>query len=228
MWKITTKKLITNMEKKGKTPILEQVIKKLQRISRKKGSFSMLDKALFWLVLAHALYLAYCFIYWVIIASSMDRNEFIHAYKVALIFEVVAMIIAIIRILSILSTRREIQMAKSLSLFELRTLLKSRTYPLTYVSLSLSEKDTQDRKLISRIFPDMKGNDMKAYGIIEFSMRIADNRSLIGLSKLIGFKSDPESLKRALVLEVRTLGKAKRKQYLQELSAFEEFFANLS
>jgi hypothetical protein len=74
----------------------------------------------------------------------------------------------------------------------------------------------------------MKGNDMKAYGIIEFSIRIADNRSLIGLSKLIGFKSDPESLKRALVLEVRTLGKAKRKQYLQELSALEEFFANLS
>ena len=126
------------MEKKGKTPILEQVIKKLQRISRKKISFSMLDKALFWLVLAHALYLAYCFIYWVIIASSMDRNEFIHAYKVALIFEVVAMIIAIIRILSILSTRREIQMAKRLSLFELKTLLKSRTYPLTSVSLSLS------------------------------------------------------------------------------------------
>ena len=140
MWKITTKKLITNMEKKGKTPILEQVIKKLQRISRKKISFSMLDKALFWLVLAHALYLAYCFIYWVIIASSMDRNEFIHAYKVALIFEVVAMIIAIIRILSILSTRREIQMAKRLSLFELKTLLKSRTYPLTSVSLSLSQK----------------------------------------------------------------------------------------
>lgn len=209
------------MEKKGKTPILEQVIKKLQRISRKKRSFSMLDKALFWLVLADTLYLSYCFI-----SSSLDSNAFIHAYKLPLISLAVAMIIAIIRILSIPSTRREIQMVKSLSLFELKILLKSRIYPS--IPVSLSEKDPQYHKLIKLIFPDMKGNDMKANGITEFSIQVIDNRSLIILSKLIGFKSDPESLKWALESEVATLEEEERNQYLQELSALEEFFANLS
>ena len=214
------------MEKKGKTPILEQVIKKLQRISRKKRYFSTLEKVLFWLVLANTLYLAYCFIYWVIIASSMDSNAFIHAYKLPLISLAVAMIIAIIRILSIPSTRREIQMVKSLSLFELKILLKSRIYPS--IPVSLSEKDPQYHKLIKLIFPDMKGNDMKANGITEFSIQVIDNRSLIILSKLIGFKSDPESLKWALESEVATLEEEERNQYLQELSALEAFFANLS
>ena len=214
------------MEKKGKTPRLEQVIKKLQRISRKKRYFSMLDKALFWLVLAHALYLAYCFIYWVIIASSMDSNAFIHVYKLPLISLAVAMIIAIIRMLNIPSTKREIQMVKSLSLFELKILLKSRIYPS--IPVSLSEKDPQYHKLIKLIFPDMKGNDMKANGITEFSIQLIDNRSLIILSKLIGFKSDPESLKWALESEVATLEEEERNQYLQELSALEVFFANLS
>ena len=214
------------MEKKGKTPRLEQVIKKLQRISRKKRYFSTLEKVLFWLVLVDTLYLAYCFIYWVIIASSMDSNAFIHAYKLPLISLAVAMIIAIIRILSIPSTRREIQMVKSLSLFELKILLKSRIYPS--IPVSLSEKDPQYHKLIKLIFPDMKGNDMKANGITEFSIQVIDNRSLIILSKLIGFKSDPESLKWALESEVATLEEEERNQYLQELSALEAFFANLS
>lgn len=83
------------MEKEKNTPILEQIIKRLEEIQEAEIISRKIAKILFQLILAATLYLLGLFIYWVKIASSMNSNEFIHAYKLPLISLTIAVSIGI-------------------------------------------------------------------------------------------------------------------------------------
>jgi|GEM_PF-590152 len=240
------------MEKKGKTPILEGIIKGLEEIQEVEIRSRKRAKILFRLILVATFYLLGLFIYWVKIASSMDSNDFIHVYKLPLISLAVAVCICIIQ-----NIRRYIR-KKRLQRFpvsEIRIMIEMKKVPDLLIS-PLGENT--DAKCIREYLFGIKTYDKTTFSILVFILRLIKSKdglealrntlealrnTLEALRKslealrntlealrntLEALRNTLEALRNTLVSEIEKLDVAKRNQYLQELSAFEEFFANLS
>ena len=213
------------MEKEKDTPILELIIKgleefqKIEIISRKRA------KILFWLILAATLYLLGLFIYWVKIASSMDSNEFIHAYKLPLISLAVAVGISIIQ-----NIRRYIRKkwVQRFLISDIRIMIEKKEPPGLLVSLG--DKNPEDR-VIRENFYDKRTLRILVFILTliksKYMLEILDDLDLIYLYDL-KCTDLRDILRRDLFFEIESLEDGQRNQYLKELSALEEFFANLS
>ena len=83
--------------------------------------------------------------------------------------------------------------------------------------------ENTDAKCIREYLFGIKTYDKTTFSILVFILRLIKSKD--GLEAL---RNTLEALRNTLVSEIEKLDVAKRNQYLQELSAFEEFFANLS
>lgn len=205
------------MGKEKNTPILEQIIKRLEEIQEAEIISRKIAKILFQLILAATLYLLGLFIYWVKIASSMNSNEFIHAYKLPLISLAIAVSIGINQNISRYRQKKRLQ---RFPVSEIRIMIEMKKVPDLLISLgdensedSVIRENSYDRRtlrILVFIFMQIKS---------KYILEILDDLDLIYVL---------EALRDLLVSEIETLEDGQRNQYLQELSALEEFFANLS
>lgn len=215
--KITTKKLRTNMEKEKNTPILEQIIKRLEKIQEAEIISRKIAKILFQLILAATLYLLGLFIYWVKIASSMNSNEFIHAYKLPLILLAIAVSIGINQNISRYRQKKRLQ---RFPVSEIRIMIEMKKVP--DLLISLDDENSEDRVIRENSY------DRRTLRILVFIFMLIQSKYILEILDDLDLIYVLEALRDLLVFEIETLEDGQRNQYLQELSALEEFFANLS
>ena len=215
--KITTKKLRTNMEKEKNTPILEQIIKRLEKIQEAEIISRKIAKILFQLILAATLYLLGLFIYWVKIASSMNSNEFIHAYKLPLILLAIAVSIGINQNISRYRQKKRLQ---RFPVSEIRIMIEMKKVP--DLLISLDDENSEDRVIRENSY------DRRTLRILVFIFMLIQSKYILEILDDLDLIYVLEALRDLLVSEIETLEDGQRNQYLQELSALEEFFANLS
>ena len=213
------------MEKEKDTPILELIIKGLEEFQKIEIISRKIAKILFWLILAATLYLLGLFIYWVKIASSMDSNEFFHAYKLPLISLAVAASIRIIQNILKYIWKKWVQ---RFLIPDIRIMIEKKEAPGLLVSLG--DKNPEDRVIRENSY-DKRSLRILVFILIliksKYMLEILDDLDLIYLYDL-NSTDLRDILRRRLFSDIEALEDGQRNQYLQELSAFEEFFANLS
>ena len=215
--KITTKKLRTNMGKEKNTPILEQIIKRLEEIQEAEIISRKIAKILFQLILAATLYLLGLFIYWVKIASSMNSNEFIHAYKLPLISLTIAVSIGINQNISRYRQKKRLQ---SFPVSEIRIMIEMKKVP--DLLISLGDENSEDSVIRENSY------DKRTLRILVFIFMQIQSKYILEILDDLDIIYVLEDLRYRLISEIESLEDGQRNEYLQELSALEEFFANLS
>ena len=205
------------MEKEKNTPILEQIIKRLEKIQEAEIISRKIAKILFQLILAATLYLLGLFIYWVKIASSMNSNEFIHAYKLPLILLAIAVSIGINQNISRYRQKKRLQ---RFPVSEIRIMIEMKKVP--DLLISLDDENSEDRVIRENSY------DRRTLRILVFIFMLIQSKYILEILDDLDLIYVLEALRDLLVFEIETLEDGQRNQYLQELSALEEFFANLS
>ncbi len=205
------------MEKEKNTPILEQIIKRLEKIQEAEIISRKIAKILFQLILAATLYLLGLFIYWVKIASSMNSNEFIHAYKLPLILLAIAVSIGINQNISRYRQKKRLQ---RFPVSEIRIMIEMKKVP--DLLISLDDENSEDRVIRENSY------DRRTLRILVFIFMLIQSKYILEILDDLDLIYVLEALRDLLVSEIETLEDGQRNQYLQELSALEEFFANLS
>ena len=205
------------MKKEENTLLLEQIIKRLEEIQEAEIISRKIAKILFQLILAATLYLLGLFIYWVKIASSMDSNEFIHAYKLPLISLAFAVSIGINQNISRYSQKKRLQ---RFPVSEIRIMIEMKKVP--DLLISLGDENSKDSVIRENSY------DKRTLRILVFIFMLIKSKYILEILDDLDLIYVLEALRDLLVSEIETLEDGQRNQYLQELSAFEEFFANLS
>ena len=205
------------MKKEENTLLLEQIIKRLEEIQEAEIISRKIAKILFQLILAATLYLLGLFIYWVKIASSMDSNEFIHAYKLPLISLAFAVSIGINQNISRYRQKKRLQ---RFPVSEIRIMIEMKKVP--DLLISLGDENSEDSVIRENSY------DKRTLRILVFIFMLIKSKYILEILDDLDLIYVLEALRDLLVSEIETLEDGQRNQYLQELSAFEEFFANLS
>ena len=205
------------MKKEENTLLLEQIIKRLEAIQEAEIISRKIAKILFQLILAATLYLLGLFIYWVKIASSMDSNEFIHAYKLPLISLAFAVTIGINQNISRYRQKKRLQ---RFPVSEIRIMIEMKKVP--DLLISLDDENSEDRVIRENSY------DRRTLRILVFIFMLIKSKYILEILDDLDLIYVLEALRDRLISEIETLEDGQRNQYLQELSAFEEFFANLS
>lgn len=205
------------MKKEENTLLLEQIIKRLEAIQEAEIISRKIAKILFQLILAATLYLLGLFIYWVKIASSMDSNEFIHAYKLPLISLAFAVSIGINQNISRYRQKKRLQ---RFPVSEIRIMIEMKKVP--DLLISLGDENSEDSVIRENSY------DKRTLRILVFIFMLIKSKYILEILNDLDLIYVLEALRDLLVSEIETLEDGQRNQYLQELSAFEEFFANLS
>jgi hypothetical protein len=205
------------MKKEENTLLLEQIIKRLEAIQEAEIISRKIAKILFQLILAATLYLLGLFIYWVKIASSMDSNEFIHAYKLPLISLAFAVSIGINQNISRYRQKKRLQ---RFPVSEIRIMIEMKKVP--DLLISLGDENSEDSVIRENSY------DKRTLRILVFIFMLIKSKYILEILDDLDLIYVLEALRDLLVSEIETLEDGQRNQYLQELSAFEEFFANLS
>lgn len=205
------------MKKEENTLLLEQIIKRLEEIQEAEIISRKIAKILFQLILAATLYLLGLFIYWVKIASSMDSNEFIHAYKLPLISLAFAVSIGINQNISRYRQKKRLQ---RFPVSEIRIMIEMKKVP--DLLISLGDENSKDSVIRENSY------DKRTLRILVFIFMLIKSKYILEILDDLDLIYVLEALRDLLVSEIETLEDGQRNQYLQELSAFEEFFANLS
>ena len=205
------------MKKEENTLLLEQIIKRLEAIQEAEIISRKIAKILFQLILAATLYLLGLFIYWVKIASSMDSNEFIHAYKLPLISLAFAVSIGINQNISRYRQKKRLQ---RFPVSEIRIMIEMKKVP--DLLISIGDENSEDSVIRENSY------DKRTLRILVFIFMLIKSKYILEILDDLDLIYVLEALRDLLVSEIETLEDGQRNQYLQELSAFEEFFANLS
>lgn len=205
------------MKKEENTLLLEQIIKRLEEIQEAEIISRKIAKILFQLILAATLYLLGLFIYWVKIASSMDSNEFIHAYKLPLISLAFAVTIGINQNISRYRQKKRLQ---RFPVSEIRIMIEMKKVP--DLLISLGDENSEDSVIRENSY------DKRTLRILVFIFMLIKSKYILEILDDLDLIYVLEALRDLLVSEIETLEDGQRNQYIQELSAFEEFFANLS
>ena len=205
------------MKKEENTLLLEQIIKRLEAIQEAEIISRKIAKILFQLILAATLYLLGLFIYWVKIASSMDSNEFIHACKLPLISLAFAVSIGINQNISRYRQKKRLQ---RFPVSEIRIMIEMKKVP--DLLISLGDENSEDSVIRENSY------DKRTLRILVFIFMLIKSKYILEILDDLDLIYVLEALRDLLVSEIETLEDGQRNQYLQELSAFEEFFANLS
>lgn len=205
------------MKKEENTLLLEQIIKRLEEIQEAEIISRKIAKILFQLILAATLYLLGLFIYWVKIASSMDSNEFIHAYKLPLISLAFAVSIGINQNISRYRQKKRLQ---RFPVSEIRIMIEMKKVP--DLLISLGDENSEDSVIRENSY------DKRTLRILVFIFMLIKSKYILEILDDLDLIYVLEALRDLLVSEIETLEDGQRNQYIQELSAFEEFFANLS
>ena len=205
------------MKKEENTLLLEQIIKRLEAIQEAEIISRKIAKILFQLILAATLYLLGLFIYWVKIASSMDSNEFIHAYKLPLISLAFAVSIGINQNISRYRQKKRLQ---RFPVSEIRIMIEMKKVP--DLLISLGDENSEDSVIRENSY------DKRTLRILVFIFMLIKSKYILEILDDLDLIYVLEALRDLLVSEIETLEDGQRNQYIQELSAFEEFFANLS
>lgn len=208
------------MKKKENTLLLKQIIKRLEEIQEAEIISRKTAKILFLLILATTLYLSYCFI-----SSSLDSNSFIQDYRLALISLTAAVTIGIFR--SLLNYRQKKRLQRFL-VSEIRIMIEKKEVP--FLLTSLPEENPADRVIREISY------DKKTLRVLVFILMLTKSKYILGILDEPDLIYLLEALRDLLVSEIEPLEDGQRdqylqelwNQYLQELPAFEEFFANLS
>ena len=196
---------------------MEQIIKRLEEIQEAEIISRKIAKILFQLILAATLYLLGLFIYWVKIASSMDSNEFIHAYKLPLISLAFAVSIGINQNISRYRQKKRLQ---RFPVSEIRIMIEMKKVP--DLLISLGDENSEDSVIRENSY------DKRTLRILVFIFMLIKSKYILEILDDLDLIYVLEALRDLLVSEIETLEDGQRNQYIQELSAFEEFFANLS
>lgn len=201
------------MKKEENTLLLEQIIRGLEEIQEVEIRSRKTAKFLFLLILATTLYLSYCFI-----SSSLDSNSFIQDYRLALILLTAAVTIGIFR--SLLDYRQKKRLQR-FPVSEIRIMIEMKKVP--DLLISLGDENSEDSVVRENSYNE------ETLRILVFILMLINSKSIL---EILDELPTPiyliEALRDLLVSEIETLEDGQRNQYLQELSAFEEFFANLS
>lgn len=205
------------MGKEKNTPILEQIIKRLEEIQEAEIISRKIAKILFQLILAATLYLLGLFIYWVKIASSMNSNEFIHAYKLPLISLTIAVSIGINQNISRYRQKKRLQ---SFPVSEIRIMIEMKKVP--DLLISLGDENSEDSVIRENSY------DKRTLRILVFIFMQIQSKYILEILDDLDIIYVLEDLRYRLISEIESLEDGQRNEYLQELSALEEFFANLS
>ena len=205
------------MKKEENTLLLEQIIKRLEAIQEDEIISRKIAKILFQLILAATFYLLGLFIYWVKIASSMDSNEFIHAYKLPLISLAFAVSIGINQNISRYRQKKRLQ---RFPVSEIRIMIEMKKVP--DLLISLGDENSEDSVIRENSY------NKRTLRILVFIFMLIKSKYILEILDDLDLIYVLEALRDLLVSEIETLEDGQRNQYLQELSAFEEFFANLS
>lgn len=200
------------MEKEKNTPILEQIIKRLEKIQEVEIRSRKTAKILFWLILVNTLYLSYCFI-----SSSLDSNAFIQNYSPALISLTAAVIIGISR--SLLDYRQKKRLQR-FPVSEIRIMIEMKKVP--DLLISLGDENSEDSVIRENSY------NKRTLRILVFIFMLIKSKYILEILDDLDLIYVLEALRDRLISEIESLEDGQRNEYLQELSALEEFFANLS
>lgn len=88
--------------------------------------------------------------------------------------------------------------------------------------ISLDDENSEDRVIRENSY------DKRTLRILVFIFMLIKSKYILEILDDLDLIYVLEALRDLLVSEIETLEDGQRNQYLQELSAFEEFFANLS
>ena len=200
------------MKKEENTLLLEQIIKRLEEIQEAEIISRKIAKILFQLILAATLYLSYCFI-----SLSLDRNAFIQNYRPALISLAFAVSIGIRQNIS--RYRREKRLQR-FPVSEIKIMIEMKKVP--DLLISLDDENSEDRVIIENSY------DKRTLRILVFILILINSKYISKIRDELALIYLIEALRDLLISEIESLEDGQRNEYLQELSAFEEFFANLS
>lgn len=200
------------MGKEKNTPILEQIIKRLEKIQEVEIRSRKTAKILFWLILVNTLYLSYCFI-----SSSLDSNAFIQNYSPALISLTAAVIIGISR--SLLDYRQKKRLQR-FPVSEIRIMIEMKKVP--DLLISLGDENSEDSVIRENSY------NKRTLRILVFIFMLIKSKYILEILDDLDLIYVLEALRDRLISEIESLEDGQRNEYLQELSALEEFFANLS
>ena len=200
------------MKKEENTLLLEQIIRGLEEIQEVEIRSRKTAKFLFLLILATTLYLSYCFI-----SSSLDSNSFIQDYRLALILLTAVVTIGIFR--SLLDYRQKKRLQR-FPVSEIRIMIEMKNVP--DLLISLGDENSEDSVIRENSYNE------ETLRILVFILMLINSKSILEILDELPPIYLIEALRDLLVSEIETLEDGQRNQYLQELSAFEEFFANLS
>ena len=200
------------MKKEENTLLLEQIIKRLEAIQEAEIISRKIAKILFQLILAATLYLSYCFI-----SLSLDRNAFIQNYRPALILLIAAVSIGINQNISRYRQKKRLQ---RFPVSEIRIMIEMKKVP--DLLISLGDENSEDSVIRENSY------DRRTLRILVFIFMLIKSKYILEILDDLDLIYVLEALRDLLVSEIETLEDGQRNQYLQELSALEEFFANLS
>lgn len=205
------------MKKEENTLLLEQIIKRLEAIQEAEIISRKIAKILFQLILVATLYLLGLFIYWVKIASSMDSNEFIHAYKLPLISLAFTVTIGINQNISRYRQKKRLQ---RFPVSEIRIMIEMKKVP--DLLISLGDENSEDSVIRENSY------NKRTLRILIFIFMLIQSKYILEILDDLDLIYVLEALRDRLISEIESLEDGQRNEYLQELSALEEFFANLS
>lgn len=205
------------MKKEENTLLLEQIIKRLEEIQEAEIISRKIAKILFQLILAATLYLSYCFI-----SLSLDRNAFIQNYRPALILLIAAVSIGIRQNIS--RYRREKRLQR-FPVSEIKTMVEIKKVPDLVIS---PPGEDPYAKFIRKNLRKRKAYDERTLRILVFILILINSKYISKIRDELALIFLIEALRDRLISEIESLEDGQRNEYLQELSAFEEFFANLS
>lgn len=202
------------MEKKVNPPILEQIIKALKKAKVKEWVYLVSYNLFGICAIISPFYLFVSLILWINAGLPIRIDRFYEAYKGSIILAIVSWI----GLISLILITIEIKRTRGICLTRIRgvkDMIKNKVHPLAVPRSEVRGKYLQ----ASLTYLKKSSNlvlDRKAYKIV------------LGIKELIESEYDLETLRSLLVSEIESLEDGQRNEYLQELSAFEEFFANLS
>ena len=203
------------MEKKKETPILEGIIKALKKGKVKEWVFLVSCNLFVLCAIISTFYLFVSLILWVNAGLPIRIDRFYEAHTDSIILAIVSWI----GVISLMLIVREIKQDRRIYLTrirEVKDMIENNTIP----PLAVPHSEVRGKYLQASLTYLKKSSnlvlDREAYEIV------------LGIKELIESEYDLEALRDLLVSEIETLEDGQRNQYLQELSAFEEFFANLS
>lgn len=204
------------MKKEENTLLLEQIVRGLEEIQEVEIRSRKTAKFLFLLILATTLYLSYCFI-----SSSLDSNVFIQNYRLTLILLTAAVIIGLFR--NLLDYRQKKRLQR-FPISEIRIMIEMKKVPDLLISLddkSLGDENHEDGMIRENSY------DESTLRILVFILMLINSKYILEILDELPPIYLIEALRDLLISEIESLEDGQRNQYLQELSAFEGFFANL-